>query len=259
MLCEILVWLFNFGKFHFFLAEVTPLCKKSFCARKRTFQKTTAFRFKKPLFSEKQLPLYVKTLLMINATQIHDIFQQNKGIVSVQHLLEKGVSYYDINRFLADEVIMKLKRGVYKWATADTNEMIEVAHIVPKGIFCLQTACFYYELTTSIPSAYHIAIPDEQRIALPDFPPIKVYYWEKRSFELGATSIVVDNEQVKIYDLEKTICDTIRHRNKIGFDVLKEILKNYLNRKDRNLNRLNDYAKQLNIFNKVDDFIKLLL
>jgi hypothetical protein len=40
---------------------------------------------------------------------------------------------------------------------------------------------------------------------------------------------------------------------------LKEILNNYLNRKDRDLNRLDNYAKQLHIFNKVDDFIKLLL
>lgn len=94
---------------------------------------------------------------------------------------------------------------------------------------------------------------------MPDYPPIKVYYWNKTSFELGVTSISVDDEIIKIYDLEKTICDTIRHRNKIGFDVLKEILKNYLNRKDRNLNRLDNYAKQLNIFNKVDDFIKILL
>ncbi len=197
--------------------------------------------------------------LMINDTHIHNIFQQNKGIVSIQYLLEHGVSYYDINRFLDNDILVKLKRGVYKWVKTDINELVEVAHIVPKGVFCLQTACFYYELTTSIPSEYHIAIPDGQRVALPDFPPIKVYYWNKTSFELGVTSIVVDNQQVKIYDLEKTICDTIRHRNKIGFDVLKEILKNYINRKDRNLNRLNHYAKELKIFNKVDDFIKLLL
>jgi predicted transcriptional regulator of viral defense system len=196
---------------------------------------------------------------MINDSTISDIFQKNKGIVSAQYLLKQGVSYYDINRFLAQEVIIKLKRGVYKWVETDTNELVEVAHIVPKGIFCLQTACFYYELTTSIPSEYHIAIPDGQRVALPNYPPIKVYYWNKISFELGVTTIVVDNERIKIYNLEKKICDTIRHRNKIGFDVLKEILKNYLNRKDRNLNRLDTYAKQLNIFNKVDDFIKILL
>ncbi len=196
---------------------------------------------------------------MINDTRLHDIFQQNKGIVSAQYLLENGVSYYDINRFLANNSLIKLKRGVYKWVETDTNELVEVAHIVPKGIFCLQTACFYYELTTSIPSEYHIAIPDGQRVALPDYPPIKIYYWNKTSFELGETFIIVDDEIVKIYDLEKTICDTIRHRNKIGFDILKEILKNYLNRKDRNLNRLDAYAKQLNIFNKVNDFIKILL
>lgn len=195
----------------------------------------------------------------MNHTHLHALFQQTNGIVPTQFLLENGVSYYDIHKFLADETLIKLKRGFYKWAVTETNEMVEVAHLVPKGIFCLQTACFYYELTTSIPSAYDIAIPDEQRVTLPNDPPIKVYYWNKKSFELGATSIIVDNEPIKIYDLEKTICDTIRHRNKIGFDVLKEILKNYVNHKKRNLNRLNHYANQLNIFNKVDYFIKLLL
>ena len=196
---------------------------------------------------------------MINDPHIHDMFQQTNGIISTQYLLENGVSYYDIKHFLADETLIKLKRGLYKWAITETNEIVEVAHIVPKGVFCLQTACFHYELTTSIPSAYHVAILDEQHIALPNYPPIKVYYWNKTSFELGVTSIIVDNQPIKIYDLEKTICDTIRHRNKIGFDVLKEILKNYVNREDRNLNRLNHYAKELKIFNKVDDFIKLLL
>jgi predicted transcriptional regulator of viral defense system len=195
----------------------------------------------------------------MNTAHIQRIFEQNKGIVPVQSLFENGISYYDINKLLADDVIIKLKRGIYKWADTEIEEMVEVAHIVPKGVFCLQTACFYYELTTSIPSEYHIAIPDEQRVALPEHPPIKIYYWNKMPFELGVTSTVVGNEIVKMYDLEKTICDTIRHRHKIGFDVLKEILKNYLKRKDRNLNRLNSYAQQLHIFNKVDEFIKILL
>lgn len=69
----------------------------------------------------------------------------------------------------------------------------------------------------------------------------------------------LDGGSIRIYDLEKTVYDVIRHRNKIGFEVLKEILKNYLDRKDRNLNRLHSYSKQLNIFNKVDEFVKMLL
>ena len=196
---------------------------------------------------------------MKDFTHIRHVFEQNNGIVSAQYLLEKGVSYHDINKLLTSEVLIKLKRGIYKWVTMDINELVEVAHIIPKGVFCLQTACFYYDLTTSIPSEFHIAIPDEQRVVVPDYPPIKIYYWNNVPYHLGIQTVVVDNQNILMYDLEKTICDTIRHRHKIGFDVLKEVLKNYLNRKDRNLNRLNIYAKQLNIHNKVNDFIKILL
>lgn len=196
---------------------------------------------------------------MTTIPNIQVLFEQKNGIVPIQYLLEKGVSYYDIHKLLATERVTKLKRGLYKWVQTDTDEMVEVAHIIPKGIFCLQTACFYHELTTSIPNEFHLAIPDDQRIVLPDAPPIKIYYWNPKAYQLGQTWVPLGNQNVPIYDLEKTVCDTIRHRHKIGFDVFKEILKNYLHRKDRNLNRLNAYAKQLNCFNKVDDFIKILL
>ncbi len=196
---------------------------------------------------------------MTQYTQLYDIFQQNHGIASSQYLTKKGISHYEINKLLANETLIKLKRGIYKWATTETNEMVEVARMLPKGIFCLQTACFYYDLTTSIPSAFHIAIPDMRHVVLPDYPPIQLYYWNKIAYELGVCTIIVDNQPVQMYDLEKTICDTIRHRHKIGFDVLKEILKNYLQKENRSLNRLNLYAKQLNIQNKVNDFIKILV
>ena len=42
---------------------------------------------------------------MINYTHIHDIFQQTNGIVPTQYLLENGVSYYDIKKFLADATL----------------------------------------------------------------------------------------------------------------------------------------------------------
>ena len=196
---------------------------------------------------------------MTNEVHIRPFFEQNNGIASIQYLLEKGISYYDINKLLADKTLIKLKRGVYKWAETETNELVEVAFMIPTGIFCLQTACFYYELTTSIPSKIHVALTDDRRVALPDYPPIKLYYWNDTPFQLGITTVLVDNQPVQMYDLEKTICDVIRHRQKLGFEVLKEILKNYLNRKDRNLNRLDHYAQQLNIKNKVEDFIKILL
>ncbi|MEN9610163.1 MAG: hypothetical protein RLZZ628_977 [Bacteroidota bacterium] len=196
---------------------------------------------------------------MTKESQIKPLFERCSGIISIQLLLAKGVSYYDINRLLADKKLIKLKRGVYKWADREINELVEVAFMVPNGVFCLQTACFYYELTTSIPSEIHIVLLDDRRVTLPDYPPIQLYHWKNTSFHVGKTTVLVENELILMYDLEKTICDVIRHRQKLGFEMLKEVLKNYLKRPDRNLNRLTQYAKQLKIYNKVDQFIKILL
>jgi predicted transcriptional regulator of viral defense system len=196
---------------------------------------------------------------MTKELQVQLLSDPRGGIASIQMLLAQGISYYDINRLLADEKLIKLKRGVYKWADCEVNELVEVAFMIPNGVFCLQTACFYHELTTSIPSKIHIVLLDDRRVALPDYPPIQLYHWKQTAFHLGKTTVLVDNEPILMYDLEKTICDVIRHRQKLGFEMLKEVLKNYLQRPDRNLNRLNHYAKQLKIYNKIDQFIKILL
>ncbi len=48
-----------------------------------------------------------------------------------------------------------------------------------------------------------------------------------------------------IYDMEKTVVDIISYREKIGIEETKEVLINYLSKKDRNINKLMVYAKIL--------------
>lgn len=196
---------------------------------------------------------------MKNPSSIQQLFERGGGIVRAKTLLENGVSYYDIDGLLAAEVIVRLKRGVYKWADRETDEMAEVARMVPGGVFCLFSAAFYYGLTTTIPARHHVAIPGDRKVALPSYPPIQLYFWNKTPYSLGVTTADLAGGRIHLYDLEKTVCDVIRHRNKIGLEVLKEILRNYLDQEDRNLNRLHAYARQLNMFNKVDAFVTMLL
>lgn len=195
----------------------------------------------------------------MNRNNIQTIFEQANGVANTQYLKEKGVSYYHINQLLEAAQIIKIKQGLYKWADFETDELVEVAHIVPKGVLCLFTACNYYELTTFVSSEYHVAIPDEHKIVLPDYPPIKLYYWNTIPYNLGITTVLLNEKPVKIYNIEKTVCDVVRHRNKVGFDIVKEVFKNYLQKKNRNLSQLNIYAKALNIHNIIHEFINILV
>lgn len=155
--------------------------------------------------------------------------------------------------------IVRVRRGVYAINDGLAKQMIDVKTLVPGGVLCLYSAWSFHELTTQIPQAYNIAVERSRRITLPDFPPIELSFMSQKAYELGVKEFVVDGFNVKIYDLEKSVCDAIKYRNKIGLDVSSEIFKSYLSRKDRDITLLYEYASQLRVEKKIDELIKFML
>ena len=67
-----------------------------------------------------------------------------------------------------------------------------------------------------------------------------------------------DNTTIQIYDLERTICDIIRDRNKIDSQIFNTAMKEYSKRKNKNLNLLYRYAKEFRIENKLKQYMEVL-
>ena len=109
---------------------------------------------------------------------IEQLFQDNHGFATTKTLKSYGVHHYQINELIAQHTISKIKHGVYKWNedANDKDELLEVAQLAPKGVVCLLSAALYYELTTFVPAQYQIAIPRKDKITLPKYPPIKLFY-----------------------------------------------------------------------------------
>ena len=192
-------------------------------------------------------------------SNIKIIFDENDGVAQMRTLLKNGINHYQVNRLLEQGVVIKLKHGVYKWKTDNENEWADIVHLVPNGILCLLTAALHYELTTFVSSEYHITIPKKMKLVLPDYPPIKLYYWDSKAFRLGIIETVIQETPVKMYNIEKTVCDIVRLRNKIGIDIAKEVLKNYLKHPNCNIPKLNEYARQLRISTILNNFLNILL
>ncbi|GAB3900019.1 type IV toxin-antitoxin system AbiEi family antitoxin domain-containing protein [Spirosoma agri] len=190
---------------------------------------------------------------------IQDFFKANDGIIRTKQLRKAGFTHFQLNQLIQTGEVLKVKQGIYKWNDSNQSELAEVAHIVPEGIFCLYTACQYYELSTFVASSYHLAIPKKSKVVLPDYPPIKLYYWETDSYQTGQTEIKQDGVSIRMYDLEKTVCDIIRQRNKVGLDIVKEVVVTYLQRTDRNLAKLVEYAGELGLKNYVSNYLNILV
>lgn len=152
---------------------------------------------------------------------------------------------------------IRLKNGVYADIDALANTMVDISKIVPNGVLCLWSAWFVYNLTTQIPNAHYIAIERTRKITLPDYPEIQLIYQSSKLLEIGTTEKNIQGFNIPIFDLERCVCDAIKYRNKVGIDVMAEILQTYLKRPDKNISLLMNYAAKLRIRNTLHQYLEV--
>ena len=190
---------------------------------------------------------------------IKTLFVKNKGYLRRDEIPDRK-TYYQVLEMVKSGAVERIKRGVYHYSSNSPDYvMIDIDKIVPNAVLCLYSAWFFYELTVQIPQSFNLAIEKSRKYILPDYPPITLYYWQKEYHELGVVQKKIHGYMVNIYDMEKSVCDAVKFRTKIGKDVSSEILKNYLKRSDRNLPKLNEYAKKMRIMKILRTYLEIQL
>ena len=187
------------------------------------------------------------------------LIEQHGGYITRKEIIGNRYLYYRLLEAVKSGEIIRLKPGVYCMEDAMAETIIDLEKIVPDGVLCLYSAWAHYRLTTQIPQGFYVAIPRKQKITLPDYPPIILNYWDRSIYGVGIVRQQIDGFAIPIYDMEKSVCDAIRYRNKIGIDVSSEILKNYLSRKERNITRLTAYAKSMRIAGILNKYLEIQL
>lgn len=87
-----------------------------------------------------------------------------------------------------------------------------------------------------------------------------MYYIKQELFDLGKTTLkTLAGNDVPVYDFERTICDVIRSRNKLGTETFLTALKLYAASSQKNLNKLNSYAKKMRVANVLRQYMEVLL
>lgn len=156
-----------------------------------------------------------------------------------------------------DGELIKVRNGVYATVDNLAAGMIDIDAIVPGGILCLYSAWHYYGMTTQIPDAFYVAIERKRKIMLPEILDINLVYQSAPLLNIGKTTAIIEGIEVEIYDKERCLCDAIKYRNKIGIDVMAEILNSYLSSDNRDISRLSVYAKQLRVFNILSTYLNV--
>lgn len=194
--------------------------------------------------------------------KIIKIFKSHKGYARSKDILTQGFHSRDIKSILDKGIVIKVKNGLYRLADTpviSNQSFIDLACAVPEGVICLLSALSYYELTTFNPSIICMAIHHKSWRPKIKYPPVEFYYFSTKQFETGIDEIKIKGHRVRIYCPEKTICDCFRYRNKLGLDVAKEGLSEYLKRRDRNLEKVLEYAEICRVKRLLETWINAMI
>lgn len=189
-----------------------------------------------------------------------DITEKKSRFVTASEVKKKGRgAYYKILEDARQGNMVCIRRGVYATMEQLADTMIDLEVVVPDGILCLFSAWNVHGLTTSLPQAYHVAIKRGRKIRLPEYPPIELHFLTESIFELGVEEKIVSDYKIKVYNIERSVCDAIKYRNKVGMDVCSEVVNNYLALPNRNLTLLMDYADKLRVTKTLEKYLEIKL
>ena len=89
---------------------------------------------------------------------------------------------------------------------------------------------------------------------------VKVFTVKSDLYELGITETqTIFGNTIKLYDIDRTICDIVRSRNNIESQVFQDALKQYSKRRDKNIPKLMEYAEKFRVDKVMREYMGILL
>lgn len=175
-----------------------------------------------------------------------------------KELNEQGITNYKIGKLIDEGVLIKVYQGVYALGDVDTIEIRDINVIVENGVVSLKSAAYYYKLLDGEEGKIEITLNRDQKPPKLPYDFFSYYYTTSKFFEIGLNVIDQNGRKLKIYDIERTVCDIIRHRSKYDSYIVREVIDNYLNSNDRDIEKLLDYASQLRVRSIVENYLEIL-
>ena len=188
------------------------------------------------------------------------IAKSHGGIIDTKTAVEHGISKAMLYKLCKNEKIHRIVKGQYILPEEMEDELLSISKRSDQIIFSHETALFLHGISDRTPFEHTVTAPSDCVPSAAIKTECKVYYIKSELFELGKTTLPTPaGNMVPVYDLERTICDIIRSRNKLGTETFLAALKMYAANPKKNLNKLNTYAKQLRVANVLRQYLEVLL
>ncbi len=197
---------------------------------------------------------------MSKIKDIMNIVKDNDGVVTSKQLDELGIHRQYLSELVKQGKLEKVERGVYISVDVFEDSLFSLQVRFKKGVFSHNTALYLHGLTDRTPIKYTMTFPTAYNITNVQKHNVITYRTSDKFYNVGVVDVLTNSSNlVKVYSVERTLCDIVRGNSKLSKEEVVNAYKEYSKRKNKDLNVLFKYAGLLKVEDTVRRYMEVLL
>jgi predicted transcriptional regulator of viral defense system len=202
----------------------------------------------------------VKQVRPINTLEIIDsLANENNGIIRTRDAARAGLSRTTLGSLVKKGALERIAHGQYILPNDLPDELYLLQQRSAKIIFSHETALFLHDMAERTPLSHSLTIPSNSKLSPRLSDGCKIYYVQPKLHSLGHCSIMTKmGHEVFAYDVERTVIDILRSRNRIDNQTLAAAMKSYSTRKDQDWSKLREYSEAFHVTKLLRQYLELL-
>ena len=181
------------------------------------------------------------------------------GYLTTKDVTDNNISRPYLTKLIKENKIERVSRGVYIKKNVLADEFVILQSKSKYAIYSNVTTLYLHSLSNRIPIRYDITVKSGYKESFQKEKDVNLFYTKRELLELGVMDYKLDSGNViRVYDLDKSICDIIKNKKKINTEIFNKAIRGYFYSKKKNSLKVYEYAKKMNIYNKVRDTFEVL-
>lgn len=197
---------------------------------------------------------------MTSYNKILKMIESNNGYITTKEIVSNKIDRKFLSNMVKKGMLVRISRAYYGLPSYIEDEYYKLLSKSKNARFSMATALYLHNLSDRTPLIYNITVPYGYSGSLQKEKNVILNFVKKEILDLGVIEMTSPfGMKIKVYDIERTICDIIKNKNKIDAEIFSKALKEYARSKNKNLTKLTKYAKIMNIEHKVREYMEVLL
>ena len=191
---------------------------------------------------------------------IYDEIKKNNNMITTAQVLSLGYSKQILTNYVKEGLLERCRQGIYMLPDAVHDDMYTLMMRSEKIVFSHDTALFLNGLSERTPFMHTVTLPSNSALPSSLRDECNCFYVKPELHETGIIEKATTfGNEVRCYNLERTICDFLRCRKRCDEEMVISAIKNYVKYDGKDLNLLSVYAKQFKIAKELKKYLEVLL